>query len=295
MEITNTSNMTAEQIADTLNKKGYTYCGESARAWEGNAQARIYFGRDFVTVHKNGTITNHRAGKPRALTIGDEAIEAIYNIMTPATPEAEPENMEEPLEEIITTTTQQGTEVIITITPGSAKAELTLPQFGRITTGVTAAACKQLGNRITLLGTAPDGKPLYIPIPENIIMEIINKKIMMEDKRKEIMFPGITELEEIRKRWDEAWDKNRRAWDNIENNPKYAPINTATIEDELNAARAKYPRAAAAINAKGYAMAEHPSKAAAGKKALELLKNGGSLEEAQSILDNWLPEEAMWD
>ncbi|PNC21303.1 hypothetical protein CXU19_13360 [Akkermansia muciniphila] len=81
----------------------------------------------------------------------------------------------------------------------------------------------------------------------------------------------------------------------MENNPAYSPINTAAIEDELNAARAKYPRAALALNATSYTLANHPSKITAGKKALELLKNGGSLEEAQSILDNWLPQEAMWD
>lgn len=201
----------------------------------------------------------------------------------------------EVFKEVINTTTDRGTEVIITITPRNVKAELTLPQFGKVTTNIISINCKQLGNRLVFCGKAPDGKPLYIPIPENIIMNILKKELMMKDKFREKMFPGITELEEITRRWDEAWDKNRNAWDNIESNPGYIPINTAAIEQELNVARAKYPRAALALNAQGYALASHPNKTAAGRKALELLENGGSMEEAQAILDNWLPKDAMWD
>lgn len=136
---------------------------------------------------------------------------------------------------------------------------------------------------------------MFITVAEDIITDIIAKRQQLVQKQEERLFPGISELREITARWNKAWDKNRQAWDNIENNPAYSPINTAAIEGELNAARAKYPRAALALNATSYALASHPSKIAAGKKALELLKNGGSLEEAQSILDNWLPREAMWD
>lgn len=49
MEITNTKGMTAQEIADELNKNGYDYFGERARA----------------------------------LTIGDPAVEAIEEVVTP--------------------------------------------------------------------------------------------------------------------------------------------------------------------------------------------------------------------
>lgn len=81
MEINNTKKMTAQEIADTFRRDGYTYCGLKARVWTGKTQSRIYFNQDFVTIQDNGTIHNNRSGKPRALTIGDEAVIAIRNIM----------------------------------------------------------------------------------------------------------------------------------------------------------------------------------------------------------------------
>lgn len=94
MEIKNINGMTAQEIADTLNEQGYTYYGTTARAWKGNTQSRIYFGRDYVTIHKDGTITNHKAGHARALTIGDPAIEAINALMIPAPVDPETERKE---------------------------------------------------------------------------------------------------------------------------------------------------------------------------------------------------------
>lgn len=296
MEITNTKNLTAEQIVRALNSKGYLYYGESARAWNGKTQARIYFGRDFVTILPNGTITNDQNGK-RTLTIGDAAIEAIQDIVTPTTaPEATTgahiEKEEEKESVTITTTTTRGTEVAITLTADTITAELTIPPFGKFTTEADIAPLK---GQFALRGKVPTGENLFITVAEDIITDIIAQRQQLVQKQEERIFPGISQLREITARWNKAWDKNRQAWDNIENNPAYSPINTAAIEDELNAARAKYPRAALALNATSYTLASHPSKIAAGKKALELLKNGGSLEEAQSILDNWLPQEAMWD
>lgn len=287
MEITNTKNLTAEQIVRALNSKGYLYYGESARVWNGNTQSRIYFGRDFVTILPDGTITNDKSGK-RTLTIGDEAVEAIQDIVTPSA------TVEEPAGEsaTITTTTTRGTEVAITITADTITAELTIPPFGKFTTEADVAPLK---GQFALRGKVPTGENLFITVAEDVITDVINKRQQLAQKQEERLFPGISELREITACWNKAWDKNRQAWDNIENNPAYSPINTAAIEDELNAARAKYPRAALALNATSYTLANHPSKITAGKKALELLKNGGSLEEAQSILDNWLPQEAMWD
>ena len=57
---------------------------------------------------------------------------------------------------------------------------------------------------------------------------------------------------------------------------------------------AKHPRAAAYLRAEGYANAAHDQKAAAGKRAMELLAAGGSVEDADAILKNWLPATA-WE
>ncbi|WP_418178354.1 hypothetical protein [Akkermansia sp.] len=291
MEITNTKNLTAEQIVRALNSKGYLYYGESARVWNGNTQSRIYFGRDFVTILPDGTITNDKSGK-RTLTIGDEAVEAIRDIVTPSASAEEPQEKPAGESATINTTTTRGTEVAITLTADTITAELTIPPFGKFTTEADIAPLK---GQFALRGKVPTGENLFITVAEDVITDIIAKRQQLFQKQEERLFPGISELREITARWNKAWDKNRRAWDNIENNPAYSPINTAAIEAELNAARAKYPRAALALNATSYTLASHHSKIAAGKKALELLKNGGSLEEAQSILDNWLPQEAMWD
>jgi hypothetical protein len=67
---------TAEEIATAINASGNSYHGASARAWEGNDESRIYFGRDYVRIIA-GCITNAREGKARALTIGHSAVELV--------------------------------------------------------------------------------------------------------------------------------------------------------------------------------------------------------------------------
>ena len=67
---------TAEEIAAAINSTGKNYHGASARAWNGETESRIYFGRDFVRI-ANGQITNLRDGKARALTIGHSAVELV--------------------------------------------------------------------------------------------------------------------------------------------------------------------------------------------------------------------------
>jgi hypothetical protein len=58
--------------------------------------------------------------------------------------------------------------------------------------------------------------------------------------------------------------------------------------------RAKYPVAACYIKAEGYSYASHDCKSFAGHKAMALLISGGSVEEAEKILENWLPESSQW-
>lgn len=112
MEITNIKGMTAQEIADELNKNGYSYYGERARAWEGSTQSRIYFGWDYVIINQDGTITNNKPKRARALTIGDPAVEAIEEVVTPAAEKTKEEEKEEPEDKIITT--EDGEEINLT-------------------------------------------------------------------------------------------------------------------------------------------------------------------------------------
>ena len=56
-----------------------------------------------------------------------------------------------------------------------------------------------------------------------------------------------------------------------------------------------YPRAALYIEAEGYKAARNIDKSIAGEKAMKIIATGGLLAEARDVLDNWLPEESMWD
>lgn len=51
---------------------------------------------------------------------------------------------------------------------------------------------------------------------------------------------------------------------------------------------AKYPRAMLYLRAEGYTYAANDKKYSAGKKALKILEAGGSMAEAQAVLDNWV-------
>lgn len=68
---------TASQIAEEINSTGEKHYGEKAKAWESENVSRIYFGRDFVTIEKDGEIHNSKNGKARALTIGASGLELV--------------------------------------------------------------------------------------------------------------------------------------------------------------------------------------------------------------------------
>lgn len=291
MEITNTKKLTAEQIVRALNSKGYLYYGESARVWNGNTQARIYFGRDFVTILPSGTITNDQSGK-RTLTIGDEAVEAIRDIVAPCTPAEETQEKSSEESATITTTTTRGTEVVITLTADTITAEVSISPFGKFT---TAAEISPLKGQFALLGKVPTGENLFITIPENVIEDIIEKRQHLKQNQEERLFPGITNLRELKRKWDDAWEKREKALEDNNGLPGQKFIDEQSIYEKLEEARSRHPRAALALTAESYIGAGHIDKSIAGDKALELLKNGGSMEEAQLILDNWLSKEAMWD
>ncbi len=58
---------------------------------------------------------------------------------------------------------------------------------------------------------------------------------------------------------------------------------------------AQYPRAALYLKAESYSCASNHHKAAAGSKAMQLLAEGGSDDDARTVMDNWLPASAYTD
>lgn len=113
-----------------------------------------------------------------------------------------------------------------------------------------------------------------------------------EKAAEEAAIPGLREL--------------RAAYDAEE---KYRSDFAAAMEDEMrdgvgipampqtniDALAAQYPRAALYLKAEGYTNAAHHVKASAGRKALKLLREGGSVEDAAAILDNWTNDTYLWD
>ena len=72
--------MTNQKLMTKLSELKINYFGETPKLWEKNGFARIYFGRDYVTIEANGEVHNRRAGKARAKTIGWEITEKIEEI-----------------------------------------------------------------------------------------------------------------------------------------------------------------------------------------------------------------------
>lgn len=108
----------------------------------------------------------------------------------------------------------------------------------------------------------------------------------------EAKYPGITELKKAYSEHYYYQEQFQRAMEDEYNDGVNMPKRPSSNIDELCT---KYPRAAIYLKADSYSCAENYHKANAGDKAKALLDKGGSIEEAQEILNNWLPQSAYWD
>lgn len=108
----------------------------------------------------------------------------------------------------------------------------------------------------------------------------------------EAKYPGITELRKAYSEQVYYQEQFQRAMEDEYNDGVKMPTRPKVNIDELCA---KYPRAAVYLKADSYSDAANYDKANAGDKAKALLDDGGSIDEAQKILDNWLPDSAYWD
>ncbi len=113
-----------------------------------------------------------------------------------------------------------------------------------------------------------------------------------KEARLEAKYPGIKELQKAYSEVDYYHEQLYRAMADEYNDGVNMPRPPKSDIDELSA---KYPRAAMYLKADSYSTAENYDKASAGDKAKKLLDEGGSIEDAQKILGNWLPASAYWD
>jgi hypothetical protein len=110
-------------------------------------------------------------------------------------------------------------------------------------------------------------------------------------------------LEELRKAQDAAYNEEHRysaeferMMDDEYNDGVRPPeaLNESLREKAIRLAE-MYPRAAMYLRAKDYTLSSNHHKYGAGERAMNLIAEGGSLEEAENILKNWLPESAKWN
>lgn len=114
----------------------------------------------------------------------------------------------------------------------------------------------------------------------------------IHEEEMERKYPGITELKKAYSEHYYYQEQFQRAMEDEYNDGVNMPRRPTSNIDDLCA---KYPRAAMYLKADSYSCAENYNKANAGDRAKALLDRGGSIEDAQKILDNWLPENAYWD
>lgn len=104
--------------------------------------------------------------------------------------------------------------------------------------------------------------------------------------------PGLDKLRTAYRHNRNAYKTSRRA---IEETSRHGYTKTKIPEEiDTDALRAKYPRAALYLKAEDYIYASHHSKVSAGKKAMEILHTGGTIEDAKQALD-WTTDSMKWD
>lgn len=129
---------------------------------------------------------------------------------------------------------------------------------------------------------------------ENARQEFQNyKKETAEKERQHLLenVPGLIILQSAVDQWNYYFEVFNRAMEDEYNDGVSMPIKPTSDIDQL---KKEYPRAAAYVKADNYLMASNFLKSSAGATAMKILGDGGPLEEANNVLENWLPPESVW-
>lgn len=130
-----------------------------------------------------------------------------------------------------------------------------------------------------------NGEAALVGITDKDGKKIILAGIEAEEVRLEKLFPGLRLLRAAHQGEAAYLAAFDRMMANEQNDGVNPPARPAVNTDDLSA---QYPRAALYIKAESFTGAANDRKAAAGEKAKALLEVGGSEEEVNSILNNWL-------
>lgn len=147
----------------------------------------------------------------------------------------------------------------------------------------------------------PDGKPIYVMLEGKPELQAAvaayeaatAREAAEAQARFEANVPGFAELEKLslRMRADEEHRVvafNRMMADEFNDGAAPPPSDSKSSAEKLAALKARFPRAALYLRAKNQAesgsWADNTGARAAGRKAMAILKAGGSLEEAEVAL-----------
>lgn len=89
-----------ENLVRSLNNRDFEYYGEWPRLWKGASATRIYVGRYYITLDKDGHLTNNIPNHPRKTSCPDELIEMITADSKIETILAQPVPEEKPAEPV---------------------------------------------------------------------------------------------------------------------------------------------------------------------------------------------------
>lgn len=138
------------------------------------------------------------------------------------------------------------------------------------------------GERTPYADVVEKGKDTRVLLDKSKINDIFAARKKFDAEKLESQIPGITELKAAM----------------LHNSVEYADL-AASIERgdgvrhtdgtriDTDTLAQKYPRAALYLVAEGYTQASNYLKTGAGKKAMEMLKSGCELSDAETVLNDW--------
>jgi hypothetical protein len=103
--------------------------------------------------------------------------------------------------------------------------------------------------------------------------------------------PGLAELQAAIDAEQQHRRDFNRMMDDEDNDGVHPPKHPTASSADL---AEKYPRAAAYVRAENHSFASHWAKAKAGKESMEIIASGGSIEDAEAKLDNWLSDNNVY-
>jgi len=137
--------------------------------------------------------------------------------------------------------------------------------------------------------------PNFVALTEQnakVLNRAFDEKKQAKKDKIEQAIPGLEALYAVLREEEYYEEAFTHMMENEDNDGANPPAGLAANSDEI---RAKYPKASIYVKAESYTYASDYRKSAAGKEAMTVLEDGGTIEAATEILENWLPENASWN